>query len=219
MPDLPATPRTTFHRRPGRGSHDRDLIHDILDEGLVCHVGFVDGGQSYVLPTTYARVDDRLYLHGSTANRMLRTLARGVPACVTVTLLDGLVLARSAFHHSMNYRSVVVLGTATAVDDREARRRALAAILEHVLPGRSREVRPPSDAEVDGTLVVEIPIREASAKVRAGPPVDDAEDLAIPCWAGVLPLRLTAGEAVPDPGLAPGVPAPEHVRRYRRGAR
>src|SRR5512137_1609051 len=147
MPDLPRTPRTTLRRRPARGSYDRDLVHAILDEGLVCHVGFVDGGQPYVLPTTYARVGDRLFLHGSTANRMLRTLAAGAPACVTVTLLDGLVLARSAFHHSMNYRSVVVLGTATVVQGLEERRRALVAIVEHVARGRSGACRPPSDAE------------------------------------------------------------------------
>ncbi len=217
MADLPVTPRTRLRRRAGRGSHDRDLIHSILDEALVCHVGFVGDGQPYVLPTTYARIGDRLVLHGSTANRMLRTLAGGAPACVTVTLLDGLVLARSAFHHSMNYRSVVVLGTAREVTDREEKRAALRAIVEHVAPGRSAEARPPTDAEVDGTLVVELPIEEASAKIRTGPPVDDPGDLSVPCWAGVLPLRLTAGEPVPDPGLPPGSPVPERLRNSTRG--
>ena len=217
MPDLPVTPRTRLHRRAGRGSHDRDLIHAILDEGLVCHVGFVADGQPYVLPTTYARIEDRLVLHGSTANRMLRALAAGAPACVTVTLLDGLVLARSAFHHSMNYRSVVVLGIARAIEGREEKRAALLAIVEHVAPGRSAEARPPSDAEVDGTLVVALPVEEASAKVRSGPPVDDAEDLSVTCWAGVLPLRLTASAPVPDPRLPPGVPVPDGIRNLRRG--
>ncbi len=216
MPDLPVTPRTRLNRRASRGSHDRDLIHAILDEGLVCHVGFVAEGQPYVLPTTYARVDDHLVIHGSTANRMLRTLAGGAPACVTVTLLDGLVLARSAFHHSMNYRSVVILGVARAVVDREAKRRALHAIVEHVAPGRSRESRPASDAEVDGTLVLELPIVEASAKVRAGPPVDDPDDLSLGWWAGVLPLRLSAGTPVPDPGLAPGIAVPAGVKGHAR---
>jgi uncharacterized protein len=217
MPDFPVTPRTTFHRRPGRGSHDRDLVHAILDEGLVCHVGFAADGQSYVLPTTYARMGDRVVLHGSLANRMLRALAGGASACVTVTLLDGLVLARSAFHHSMNYRSVVVLGVATALEGREEKRAALRAIVEHVAPGRLREVREPSDAEVDGTLVVAIPVHEASAKVRAGPPVDDREDMALPCWAGVLPLRLAAGAPVPDPALAAGTAVPDSVAGWRRG--
>lgn len=217
MSDIPATPRTTLRRRPGRGSYDRQLIRAILDEGLVCHVGFVDAGQPYVLPTTYARVGDRILLHGSTANRMLRALAAGAPACVTVTLLDGLVLARSAFHHSMNYRSVVVLGTAKAVEGIAERRRALVAIVEHVARGRSEGCRPPSDAEVEGALVLELPVNEASAKVRAGPPIDDGEDLALGFWAGVLPLGLAPGAPVPDPGLAAGIPVPEHVRGWRRG--
>ncbi len=216
MADIPRTPRTTLHRRPTRGSHDRDLIHAILDDGLVCHVGFAVDGQPYVLPTTYARIGDRLVLHGSTANRMLRALAAGAPACVTVSLLDGLVLARSAFHHSMNYRSVVVLGQARAVEGREAKREALEAIVEHVAPGRTREARPPTDAEVDGTLVVELPISEASAKVRKGPPVDDPEDLGVACWAGVVPLRLAAGEPEPDEHVPAGL-APPGLGRRRGG--
>jgi nitroimidazol reductase NimA-like FMN-containing flavoprotein (pyridoxamine 5'-phosphate oxidase superfamily) len=198
MADLPRTPRTTHRRLPKRGSHDRDLIHAILDEGLVCHVGFAVEGQPYVLPTTYARIGDLLVMHGSQSNRMFRVLASGAPACVTVSLLDGLVLARSAFHHSMNYRSVVVLGSARAVEEREAKRAALEAIVEHVAPGRLRQVRPPTDPEVDGTIVVEFPVVEASAKVRSGPPMDDPEDLALDCWAGVIPLHLAKGEPVPD---------------------
>ena len=217
MPDLPRTPRTTHRRLAKRGSHDRDLIHAILDEGLVCHVGFALDGQPYVLPSTYARMGDRLILHGSLSNRMFRVLASGEPACVTVSLLDGLVLARSAFHHSMNYRSVVVLGTARAVEGREAKRAALDAIVEHVAPGRMRQARPPTDGEVDGTLVVEVPIVEASAKVRSGPPMDDAEDLGLDCWAGVIPLHLAAGEPVPDAHVPVGKVAPVVQRRNRLG--
>src|SRR5512137_3031216 len=201
MPDLPRTPRTTHRRLARRGSHDRDLVHAILDEGLVCHVGFSVDGEPFVLPTTYARMGDRLVLHGSLSNRMLRVLASGAPACITVSLLDGLVLARSAFHHSMNYRSVVVLGSAREVVGREAKRAALEAIVEHVAPGRLREARPPSDREVDGTLVVEVPVVEASAKVRTGPPLDDPEDLAFDCWAGVIPLHVEAGVPVADAGV------------------
>jgi hypothetical protein len=204
MADLPRTPRTTHRRLPKRGSHDRDLIHAILDEGLVCHVGFAVEGQPYVLPTTYARMGDLLVMHGSQSNRMFRVLASGAPACVTVSLLDGLVLARSAFHHSMNYRSVVVLGSARAVEGREAKRAALEAIVEHVAPGRLRQVRPPTDPEVDGTIVVEFPVLEASAKVRSGPPMDDPEDLALDCWAGVIPLHLARGEPVPDAHVPAG---------------
>jgi nitroimidazol reductase NimA-like FMN-containing flavoprotein (pyridoxamine 5'-phosphate oxidase superfamily) len=213
MPDLPRTPRTTHRRLASRGSHDRHLIHAILDEGLVCHVGFALDGQPYVLPTTYARMGDRLFLHGSSSNRMFRALASGEPACVTVSLLDGLVLARSAFHHSMNYRSVVVLGSAREVEGREAKRAALEAIVEHVAPGRSRQARPPTDREVDGTLVLELPIVEASAKVRSGPPMDDAEDLALDCWAGVVPLHLVAGEPVPDAHVPAGKAVPALKRR------
>lgn len=213
MPDLPRTPRTTHRRLAKRGSHDRDLIHAILDEGLVCHVGFAVDGHPCVLPTTYARMGDRIVLHGSSSNRMFRTLATGAPACVTVSLLDGLVLARSAFHHSMNYRSVVVFGSARAVEGREAKRAALEAIVEHVAPGRSRQARPPTDAEVDGTLVVELPVEEASAKVRSGPPLDDREDLALDCWAGVIPLHLEVGEPVPDAHVPAGKEAPPIGRR------
>ncbi|MEI7705660.1 MAG: pyridoxamine 5'-phosphate oxidase family protein [Deltaproteobacteria bacterium] len=209
MPDLPRTPRTTHRRLPKRGSHDIALIHAILDEGLVCHVGFVVDGQPYVLPATYARMGDRLVLHGSLSNRMFRALVSGAPTCVTVSLLDGLVLARSALHHSMNYRSVVVLGSARAVEGREAKRAALEAIVEHVAPGRLLQVRRPSDSEVDGTLVLELPIAEASAKVRSGPPMDEEADLALDCWAGVIPLRVVAGEPVPDAHVPAGMAAPE----------
>jgi uncharacterized protein len=219
VPELPRTARTTVQRRAARGAYDRELIHAILDEALVCHVGFEVDGQPYVIPATHARAGDRLLLHGSAASRMLRVLAGGAPVCVTVTLLDGLVLARSAFHHSMNYRSVVVLGTAVAIADRAAKREALRALVDHVLPGRSAEVRPPTDAELDATLVLELPIAEASAKVRAGPPIDDAEDLGVPCWAGVLPVALRPGAPEPDPLLPAGRGLPAALAPYRRGAR
>ena len=213
---LQPTARTTLRRLPRRGVFDRAAVNAILDEGLVCHVGFAVEGQPFVIPTTYARQDDRLAIHGSAASRMLRTLAGGVPVCVTVTLLDGLVLARSAFHHSMNYRSVVVLGTAREVTDPAEKAAALDAIVEHVMRGRSGQVRPPNPVEMKATSVLTLPIDEASAKVRTGPPVDDEEDYALPCWAGLLPLALVPGAPVPDPRLLPGVPIPENVSAYRR---
>ena len=209
------TPRTTVKRRAMRGVYDRATMEAILDEALLCHVGFVVDGQPYVLPTIYARVADRLYLHGSPANRMLRTLAGGLETCVTVTLLDGLVLARSAFHHSMNYRSVVVLGIARPVTDLVEKRRALDAIVEHVVPGRSG-VRPPSDAELKATTVLELPLTEGSAKVRTGSPIDDEEDYAIPVWAGVLPLSLVPSAPIADERLAAGIALPAYVSDYRR---
>ena len=216
---LSPTPRTTFRRRSNRGSYDRALIYSILDEGLVCHVGFMAGGEPYVVPTTYARVDDRLYLHGALASHMLRTLSEGVSVCVTVTLLDGLVLARSAFHHSMNYRSVMIFGTARVITDREERRRAFDALLDHMVPGRHTATRPPDEQEDKATLLLALPITEASAKLRTGPPIDAEEDYALSYWAGVLPLTLAAGTPVPDERLAPGTPVPAEVARYRRGAR
>ena len=213
------TPRTTVRRLPDRAHYDRDTVESILDEGLVCHVGFVDGGQPFVVPSAYARRGDRLVIHGSAASRMIRALAAGAPACVTVTLLDGLVLARSAFHHSMNYRSVVVLGTATEVTDPEEKGRALDAIVEHVAPGRLSSVRPPSEGEMRATRVVELPLDEASAKVRTGPPKDDEADYALGIWAGELPLRLDPLAPVADPRLAPGLSPPPHVTGWRRGRR
>ena len=218
MPSLTPTPRTTVRRLPTRGSYDRALIDSILDEALVCHVGFSAEGQPYVLPMNFARVGDAIYLHGSVASRLLRALRDGVPVCATVTLLDGVVLARSAFHHSMNYRSVVVLGSAREVTAPDEKRAALTAIVEHVLPGRSEVVRGPSDPELATTLVLSLPITEASAKVRTGPPLDDEEDYAVPCWAGEIPLRLTAGPPRPEPRLAPGTAVPEGVAHYKRGA-
>jgi nitroimidazol reductase NimA-like FMN-containing flavoprotein (pyridoxamine 5'-phosphate oxidase superfamily) len=210
------TPRTRVRRRAQRGRYDRASVHAILDEALVCHVGFVADGQPIVLPTAHARCGETLYLHGSPASRMLRSLAGGVPVCVTVTLLDGIVLARSAFHHSMNYRSVVVLGRAHAVADDAEKRLALRSLVEHVASGRSGDARPPSAQELAQTLVLAVPLVEVSAKVRTGPPIDSAEDLALPCWAGVIPLELVPGAPVADPGLAPQLPAPGYATRYRR---
>jgi nitroimidazol reductase NimA-like FMN-containing flavoprotein (pyridoxamine 5'-phosphate oxidase superfamily) len=210
------TPRTTVKRRAQRGVYDHATVLRILDEGLVCHMGFVVDGQPFVLPTAYARIDDRLYLHGSPSNRMLRAGASGVGLCVTVTLVDGLVLARSAFHHSMNYRSVVLLGTAVAVDDPAEKRAAFRALVEHVVPGRYDGVRPPSDDEITGTLVLRLPISEGSAKIRSGPPIDDESDYAWPVWAGVLPLATRPGPPVADPRLDPEHGVPAYVAHYRR---
>jgi nitroimidazol reductase NimA-like FMN-containing flavoprotein (pyridoxamine 5'-phosphate oxidase superfamily) len=216
MSEFAPTPRTTLKRLPKRGVFDQAAVNAILDEGLVCHVGFVADGQPFVIPTTYARVDDRLYIHGSAASRMLRSLSGGIPVAVTVTLLDGLVLARSAFHHSMNYRSVVVLGRAELVEDSAERSAALEAIVEHVVPGRSRLVRGPSEKELLATSVLRLDLVEVSAKVRTGPPIDDEEDLGLDCWAGVLPLRLVPGEPVADPQLPAGRPPSADVTGYRR---
>lgn len=217
-PTGPPSERTAVRRLPARGAYDRATIDAILDEAPVCHVGFVDQGQSYVIPTLHARIGDRLVIHGSRQSRMLLCLAGGAPACVTVTILDGLVLARSAFHHSMNYRSVVVLARGRELTDAEEKRRALAALVERVLPGRSADARPPNARELAATAVLAFPLDECSAKIREGPPKDDPEDLALPIWAGVLPLALKAGAPEPDPHVPPGTPVPEYVSRFRRSA-
>lgn len=214
--DTLQTERTTVRRLAGRGNYDRDTIHSILDESLICHVAFVAGGSPVVIPTIHTRIDDMLYFHGSAASRMLRALRSGVEACVCVTLLDGLVLARSAFHHSMNYRSAVIFGTATEVTNREEKRRALTAIVEHVARGRSRDARAPNEVELKQTLVLALPVNEASAKIRTGGPLDDEEDYALPIWAGVLPLRLVPFAPVPDERLPAGLAVPEYVENYKR---
>lgn len=217
MEHPPPSARTRVQRLPNRGAYDRDTIYAILDEGLYCHVGFVTDGQPYVLPTTHVRMEDRLYLHGAAANRMLGALREGVSVCVTVTLVDALVLARSAFKHSMNYRSVVVLGQAEAVTEAEEKCRVLKALVEHVMPGRSAEVRGPNDKELAATLVLTLPLREASAKIRRGPPVDDPLDYGLSVWAGELPLRLRALPPVRDPKLPEAIKTPPHLQDYRRG--
>lgn len=210
------TERTTLKRLPKRGVYDRELVYGILDEGFICHVSFPVEGQPFVIPTGYARVDDRLYIHGSQVSRMLRTLAQGVDVCVAVTLIDGLVLARSAFHHSMNYRSVVIFGRASMVEERTDKLVALRAFSEHVIPGRWDDVRRPNDQELKATTVLSLPLAEVSAKVRTGPPLDDDEDYELNVWAGVIPVRLVAGGPVSDPRLPSGIEFPAYARDYAR---
>jgi uncharacterized protein len=216
MSQFTPTERTQVKRLPDRGKYDAETVHSILDAGFVCHVGFVVGEQPYVIPTNYGRVGDTLYLHGSSASRMLKTLTCGIPVCVTVTLVDGLVLARSAFHHSVNYRSVVILGKAALVDKREEKMNALEAFTEHVMRGRWKDIRPPNDQELKATTVLSLALAEVSAKVRTGPPKDDAEDYALPIWAGVLPLPIVPGAPIPDPKLNAGLEPPENVGKYMR---
>jgi uncharacterized protein len=208
------TERTTVKRLPARGAYDRAVVHQIIDEGLFCHLGFVVDGQPFVIPTIHVRIDETIYVHGSPASRMLRTLEQGVPACVTVTHVDGLVLARSAFHHSMNYRSVVVLGTATIVNDAQQKLEVLHALTNHLIRGRWEEIRHPSPEELRRTLVLAIPIEEASAKVRVGPPLDEEEDYVLPVWAGVLPLRVTASIPIADSRLSADTAVPSYAARY-----
>ena len=211
------TKRTQVNRLPKRGDYSQETIHAILDAAFLCHVGFVVDGQPYVIPTGYGRVGDTLYIHGSAASRMLRNLEKGIDACVTVTLIDGIVLARAAFHHSMNYRSVVMLGKATLVEETEAKLEALRVISEQIVRGRWDDTRLPTAQELKATAVLSMPIDEASAKSRIGPPVDDEEDYGLDIWAGVLPLHMQAGEPVPDPRLAkPEQPPPAYLLNYKR---
>jgi len=203
MTDSLQTSRTTVRRLPERGVYDRDTVYAILDEALICHVGFAVEGQPFVIPTIHWRDGDTLYFHGSAASRMLRALRGGVDTCVTVTLLDGLVLARSAFHHSMNYRSVVVLGKAVEVSDRDEKLRALDRLVRHITPDRAAQIRPPNESELRQTLVLALPLAEASAKMRSGPPVDEDEDYGLRVWAGVIPIRMVRDEGVEDVGDRP----------------
>ena len=199
------THRTLLKRLPKRGSYDKEQVHSILDEGYLCHVGFVADGQPYVIPTLYARDGDRVYIHGSAASRMLRTLDEGADVCLTVTLVDGFVLARSAFHHSMNYRSVVVLGKARLIADPVEKMEALHRFTNHMVPGRWEEVRQPNEQELKATTVLALTLDEVSAKVRTGSPLDDEEDYSLPVWAGVVPVRTELGEPLPDGRVLPGV--------------
>jgi len=217
MATFPPTARTQVKRLPLRAVYSQDEIYAILDEAILCHVGFVKDGQPYVIPTSYARRGSEILIHGSTASRMLGTLGSGVDVCVTVTLVDGLVLARSAFHHSLNYRSVVILGKARVVSNPDEKLEALRCLTNHIVPERWDEVRQPAEHELKATTVLALPLTEVSAKVRQGPPVDDEADRALPVWAGVVPLRAVAGEPVGADDLAPGV-ARFDVSRLRRRA-
>jgi uncharacterized protein len=210
------TQRTRVVREPQRAVYDRDTVYRILDEAFICHVGFAVEDQPFVIPTSYGRKDANLYLHGSAASRMLRHMKESVPVCVTVTLLDGLVLARSIFNQSMNYRSVVVLGKATLVEDSDEKLAALQALSEHILPGRWDDTRQPNERELKATFVLRVPIEEFSAKVRTGPPVDDEEDYSFPTWAGVIPLVTRIGDPINDPRLDPACALPKYVRNYSR---
>jgi hypothetical protein len=213
----PASDRVRLRRKRERGSHARATIDAILDEALIAHLGIADDqGQPFVIPTLHARHGDAVYLHGSTAGRTLRALRAGAPACLTVSLLDGLVLARAVMHHSANYRSVMLLGHARVVESSEEKLTALEAIVEHIVPGRWAEARAPTDNELTATSVLALPIEEASAKIRTGPPTDDEQDYGLPVWAGVIPIVTEAREPQPDPRLAPGMPAPASATAYRR---
>jgi len=216
MSDFTPTERTQVKRLPKRGKYERETVFAILDEGFVCHVGFSVDGQPYVIPTNYGRLGDTLYLHGSAASRMLRTLSEGVAMSVTVTHVDGLVLARSAFHHSVNYRSVVILGTARLVTEPAEKMEALRVFTEHVMKGRWDDVRPPTEQELKATTVLALPLEEVSAKVRTGGPIDDEEDYALPVWAGVLPLETSVKEPVPDPQRRGDQPIPPYLKNYSR---
>lgn len=211
------TARTRVVREADRAVYDRETVYRILDEGFLCHAGFVVDGQPFVIPTSYGRWDATLYIHGSAASRMLRQFKEGVPVCITVTLIDGLVLARSIFNHSMNYRSVVVLGKATLVNDPAEKLAALRTLSEHILPGRWDDSRQPNERELKATSVLQVPIEEFSAKVRQGPAIDDEEDYSFPTWAGVVPLEMVAGNPIDDARLLPGREVPAYVRPYSRG--
>lgn len=216
MVQKPPSERARVRRLPDRGAYDKDTVYSILDEGLVCHVGFVVEEQPFVVPMTYARAGDKLVLHGSHGSRLMRALMTGADVCVAVTLLDGLVLARSAFHHSMNYRSVVILGRPRIIDEEHAKLAAFQAFFEHVVPGRWDEVREPNREELAQTALVELPLDEASAKIRSGPPEDEDGDHDMSVWAGLIPFELEAQPPVDDPELRNGVPRPEYVNRYSR---
>lgn len=220
MPDiktLQTTPRSKLKRLPKRGSQERELIYSILDEALIAHIGFITNNQPFVIPMAYGRKSDRLYLHGSSISRLIKTLEQGVEVCLTVTLVDGLVVARSLFHHSMNYRSVVLFGKAELVDNERDKMIALEAFTEQIIPGRWQDARIPNVKELKATTVLSLPIEEGSAKIRKGQPLDDEEDYSLPIWAGELPLRVIAGKPIPDPRLDNAIAIPENIKNYHRG--
>ena len=210
------TEKTRVRRLPKRGNYDRETINAILDEAFICHVGFAVDGHPFVIPTGFARVGDHLYIHGSSASRMLRAISEGIDVCVTITLVDGLVLARSAFHHSINYRSVVILGKSELIDDPAEKYKVMEAFTEHIVPGRWADVRWPNELELKATTVLKLPIEEASAKIRTGGPIDDDEDYKLDVWAGVLPLKLRSHEAIPDQISDSQTLVPKYISEYRR---
>jgi uncharacterized protein len=216
MSNFTPTERTRIRRKPERGSYDRELIHSILDEAFVCHVAFIVDGLPFLVPTNYVRVGDKLFLHGSTASRLMKTLASGAPFCLSVTLLDGIVCAPSATGHSVNYRSVVVMGKAELVEGETAKLAAMRDFVEYVIRGRWATVRPPTEQELKGTMVLAVPLVEVSAKVRTGFAVNDDEDYATPTWTGVIPMKWSSQEPVPDPRGNPRTPAPANILRYSR---
>lgn len=210
------TAKTRIKRLPKRGHYDRETIYRILDEALICHVAFSDNGQPFVIPINFARVDDTIVLHGAKASRLLKHIADGNPVCIEATVVDGLVLARSVFHHSVNYRSVVLFGTGKSIEDQREKLAALEAVTEHMIPGRWREARLPNRKELNATRVVSINVEEASAKVRVGPPIDDPEDYSLPVWAGILPLQEMPLSPIRDELQTKAVPLPEYVATYSR---
>lgn len=216
MTQFKPSPKTRIHRLPKRGHYDKETIYAILDEALICHVGFVENGQPHVIPINFARVDDTIVLHGAKASRLLKHVDAGHPVCVEVTIVDGLVLARSVFHHSINYRSVVLFGTGYAIEDEAEKMSALQAVADHLIPGRWNEARLPNEKEMRSTRVVGIRIDEASAKVRVGPPLDEEDDYDLPVWAGVLPLQETPGSPIRDEAQSNDIPLPEYVAAYSR---
>ena len=215
MTKFARTEKTKIRRLPKRGNYERDTIYALIDEALICHVGFVVDGEPCVIPTAIARLDNDIYLHGNRVSRMLKLLAQGADACIVVTHLDGLVLARSGFHHSMNYRSVVIYGNGVPVTG-QAKKRILDLFVERLIPGRTADIRPISRKELNATTVIKIALDQVSAKIRSGPPIDDAEDYDLPIWAGELPLSLKTGRPLADPDMKEALPIPTYVRRYKR---
>lgn len=210
------TERTRVVREPHRGAYDRETLYKILDEGFVCHVGFAAEGQPFVIPTLYARVGDAIYFHGSAASRMLRGAATGIPVCITVTLTDGLVLARSVFNHSINYRSVVALGKAELVNEPAEKLKALHAFTNTIVPGRWEDARVPNEKELKATSILKLELSEVSAKIRSGPVMDDEEDYALPIWAGIVPMHLQAEAPIRDERCDASIATPEYAAHYRR---
>lgn len=214
--EIKQTNRTKLKRLPKRGAFDRETVYKILDEAFVCHIGFTVEGQTFVIPTAYGRKGDTLFVHGSAASRMMREMSKGIDVCITVTLVDGLVLARSAFHHSINYRSVVIFGTAEIVTEESEKNDALFAFTEHLIKGRWADVREPNSKELKGTTVLKLEINEASAKIRVGDPIDDEEDMTLDCWAGVIPLKIQAEKPIDDSLLKDGIEVPNYALNYER---